>query len=573
MVGQIQKGLRETPKWMLLIIGGIILVSIKRIFTDFDIDCEYAIALSYRMVRGDHMIAQMWEPHQTSAFLNAVFIAIYLQVTGTTTGIALYLNVVGLAVKVGVTYVFYRTFRKFCNQYILFLMCSFFLTVNAKNSILLEFSNMMIYFSVLLLCSLFQHLYRQESQETVFLVLSAVCFCLEVLSYPSVIILFPLLLLFLFRYSVRKARDMLLFSGICVFMGSVFLAYLVMESGWSRFWKCVRFIIMGDNTHSIADYSEKLIIYLGDTIAIAALFALCAILAILAAILVYRGKVKKKHCVTIFFVLMLFWNFAQTLSMVCENDELWRVKLLYAAIYLPILFLAYRLKRYCSKEERTAFQIGMGISIMGCVAVLILTNLTVLNTIPYLILGVMVSMMPIGEYMQRNALKNKSMEIYGILILFIAVVIFRNIFVLRPMGQLRKATIFSIQGVVKNGPMIGLFSDYMGACVENSNLNDWKKYVRKGDRVLIVGIPNVYMIGYLYEDIEISVDSTICTPTYNEKLLSYWEMNPWKEPNVVILDCWFGEPRISADEWIMEWIEMNFDSYADGSYIRVYRRE
>ena len=101
--------------------GGVVLVSIKRIFTDFNIDCEYAIALSYRMVKGDHMIAQMWEPHQTSAFLNAFFIAIYLFLTGTTTGIALYLNAVGLVVKLGVAYLFYRTFRRFCNKNILFL--------------------------------------------------------------------------------------------------------------------------------------------------------------------------------------------------------------------------------------------------------------------------------------------------------------------------------------------------------------------------------------------------------------------------------------------------------------------
>ncbi len=115
--------------------GGVILVCIKRIFTDFDIDCEYAIVLSYRMVRGDKMIAQMWEPHQTSAFLNAAFIKLYIFLTGTVTGVALYLNIMGTFVKVGVTVLFYRTFRKVCDHMILSLMCVFFMAVSAKNSI------------------------------------------------------------------------------------------------------------------------------------------------------------------------------------------------------------------------------------------------------------------------------------------------------------------------------------------------------------------------------------------------------------------------------------------------------
>ena len=109
---------RKPIIWLVCL--GVILVCIKRIFTDFDIDCEYAIALSYRMARGDKMIVQMWEPHQTSAFLNAIFIKIYLFLTGTVTGIALYLNIMGTLAKAGVAIVFYRTFRKICDHKILF---------------------------------------------------------------------------------------------------------------------------------------------------------------------------------------------------------------------------------------------------------------------------------------------------------------------------------------------------------------------------------------------------------------------------------------------------------------------
>ncbi len=555
--------------------GGVILVSIKRVFTDFNVDGEYAIVLSYRMVRGDHMIAQMWEPHQTSAFLNAFFIAIYLWVTGTTTGIALYLNIVGLMVKLGVAYIFYRTFCKFCDRNILFLMTAFFLTVNAKESILLEFSNMMIYFSILLLCALVMHLHSQKAPETIFLVLSAVSFCLEVLSYPSTILLFPLMLVILYHYSGTKGRDVMVFTLICVFIGSVFLAFLIMQTGWSRFWECIRIIIMGDSTHQMGDIAGKLGVYGQDIKDAAVLFVLCAFLSVIIVRLFQRkrGKYAQEHYVRTFFMLLLLGNLMQALFNMNIEELVWKVRVLYSAIYLPISFLAFRLRGYCSREERIAFQTGMGISLAGCAAVLLLTNLSLMTTLAYLIPGVMVSMIPIGEYLRRSLPNTKNTGAYGMLILFVSVFIFQNIYVLRPMSMLPNVKIMSVRGVVKGGPMAGIFSDYMGAYIMNSNLNDWKQYVRKGDRVLIVGVNHLSTIGYLYEDTEISVDSTICTPTYDEKLLTYWEMNPWKEPNVVVLDCWFGEPRVSGDEWIMEWIEEHFDTYEDGRYVRVYRRK
>lgn len=241
------KKLDRVRGWMLLILAGVILVNIKRLFIDFSVDCEYAIAMSYRMARGDYMITQMWEPHQTSAFLNSAFIWLYMLLTGTTTGIALYLNGVGLLAKLGVAFAFCRTLRRDIESRLLFLMCAFFMTVNAKDIIILDFSNMMIYFSILCFCALYVHLRKQGAAETVFLMLAAVCFCLEVLSYPSAIILFPLMLAILNRYSVFRCRDMVLFSGTCIVIGSTFIGFLLIRTGWERFWPCVRNIVTGDS--------------------------------------------------------------------------------------------------------------------------------------------------------------------------------------------------------------------------------------------------------------------------------------------------------------------------------------
>lgn len=91
----------------------------------------------------------------------------------------------------------------------------------------------------------------------------------------------------------------------------------------------------------------------------------------------------------------------------------------------------------------------------------------------------------------------------------------------------------------------------------------------------MVGQSRVSTIGYLYGDTEISAASTISTPTYDESLLDYWEKNPEKYPNVVIVDCWYGSLNVPQDSWIMQWLENDFcpSSYADGQYWRYYRAE
>ena len=60
------------------IIGFTLLGYIKGIFISSDIDESYALAQSYRLATGDKLFLHMWEPHQLSAFLSAIFIKIYL---------------------------------------------------------------------------------------------------------------------------------------------------------------------------------------------------------------------------------------------------------------------------------------------------------------------------------------------------------------------------------------------------------------------------------------------------------------------------------------------------------------
>ena len=53
------QGTKQKKYIFILLLIGVLAVNIKRIFMDFEIDAEYAIAMSYRLATGDKMFLQM----------------------------------------------------------------------------------------------------------------------------------------------------------------------------------------------------------------------------------------------------------------------------------------------------------------------------------------------------------------------------------------------------------------------------------------------------------------------------------------------------------------------------------
>lgn len=131
-------------------------------------------------------------------------------------------------------------------------------------------------------------------------------------------------------------------------------------------------------------------------------------------------------------------------------------------------------------------------------------------------------------------------------------------------------------GILKYGPAMGTISNYMGAYVYNCDYEDWQTYLQDGDRVMIVvdQVMNLGTTQYLFKDVTISHFSIVNPTAYDERLIDYWKMFPEKEPNVIIVDCWYGELMTDPDSYIMKYIENDFGytQVNDGRYIRIYRK-
>lgn len=566
------KSLKEVgtgwQKWLpVLLILGVMLVQIKKIFVDFNVDGEYAIAMSYRLAMGDHLFLQMREPHQTSAFLLAFFIKLWMLATGTTTGIVLYLNTVSVIIKFFVTLFLYRTLKKYSDNKIALFATILFAALEAKSYVLLDFSNMQIYSSVLLFCFLLRHL--QDHEDRKWLCLASISLCLEVLSYPSCLLTGAVSVGILLCMSQHGVKDSLAFSAICCILGTCYILFFVIRLGWEKFCSSLQEILSGDMTHSVG-FLEKFTGYGTEIRDLLILYGGLLLLACLAALLVRlirrkMGKTDTSFCTlwcASFFVLLGCFHFWCVIT--ANNVFEW------VEAYFPAIILGGFLTRLCTVAEKRIYWLGTCLGLSSLFAVLLLTNLTFDTAMAYMLLGVVASFIPIGRGLDIVFRKNAHLP----LCLFCGLVIFRGIYIIFPMSsEIDDRRIFSVRNIVRSGPAVGILSDYMGPYIMNIDMQEWPDHVHQGDRVLIVGRDKVSSLRYLFEDVVISIDSTICTPTYNEKLLYYWEQNPDKFPNVVVVDCWFGHLNVDEDSWIMQWIyeEFGADSYEDGTYQRYYR--
>lgn len=102
---------RKTVVSILIVLS--VIAGATKIFTGFDIDEAYALAIPYRVLQGDRLFADMWEVHQTSFLLPFLFMKLFYLLTGEMTGIVLYMRVVTTLLHLCMSILVYGFVKKF----------------------------------------------------------------------------------------------------------------------------------------------------------------------------------------------------------------------------------------------------------------------------------------------------------------------------------------------------------------------------------------------------------------------------------------------------------------------------
>ncbi len=546
-----------------------ICLSIKYIFIDLGIDAEYQVVMAYRLATGDVMFREMWEAHQTSAFVCAFFIKIFLLLFHTTTGIVLYLQLIGVLIDGAIAVLLYKVVNKYLHSTkVAFGMAWVFYIVSPKDVPIAEFANMQIWFCMLLCIMLFLY---YETKRKRFLMLAALSLCLAVLSYPSCVILLVGVGFLLFRWGEK--RDFFIVIGICIITGLLYIAGILKTVSINELLFCVENMLAIEPTHTVG-IMDKFVAYAKDATKIAVVFLLVYGISYVIAKWICRFKkwdkeIGKLLADALFYMLIL---------VICLYTIIyWQayIRFCYSLSFLAVILVGTHYVKKLSADKFYFYLCGTSISFLNFIATLILTDLEIVSSLPYLLIALTMAFLPIAE-----ACKDiKGKEFVGTLmriavICGVVFLTFRNAYIIRPMNA-HIQTIMEIGGIVKEGPAAGIISEYMGAYMQNESIKEWEQYIEEGSNIYLIG-NSIDTLGYLYANTEIAAPSVMSTPGYNGSISKYWEINADKYPDVVIASCWFGnlDPGLEKNEWIMKWLEEDFrpQYYIDGKYWRYYFR-
>ena len=544
-----------------VLVLGSVLINVKNIFTSCQIDAEYQVTMAYRILRGDKMFSQMWEAHQTSAFFLAFFEWFFLKITGSTTGIMIYSNTVGVLCKIAVACCVYKTLQKFTDKKMAFAALIFLLNTYPKDAVLPDFANLQIWFGLLLMCCL---IWFFETKHQRWLVFGAVCLCLQVLGYPSCALIWILCMALLWMYSRHKMRDMCIFTGVCGIIGISYLIYF-MRGNPRQFLQYLYYIWSGDESHSIgmsaklAFYGQNLVMLASDMKYIM-IVVVCSVLAACICRRIFKNKVwtARKMLDSVFSFFLLFYAIGYLIHLPAEQPT---DKYHFFILYFFVESVAWAGRRYLNASEKRAFTVGQFVGIGGFAATLILSDLEIFSSIPYLIPAISVCMLPLGKLYEENAESGIDLKYSIPVALLCALMMFRNFIYLNGWmvipSNFYEDSIIGVNGMAKYGPLKGIVSIQRTRVADNAYL-EWQEMIRDGDHVLIVTYPSINPTVYLYKDVEICVDSTISTPTYSERLLTYWEENPDKYPNVIAIKGYDGPLEQTGYDVIYNWLEKEF---------------
>lgn len=554
--------------WILLMIASVFL-AIKFIFVDFGIDAAFQISMSYRFIDGDIMFREMWEPYQTSTFLCAFFMMLYMGLFHTTVGIVLFLQFVGVMIDLGIAVLLYKNLRKFsvADRNTAFAMSLVFFLISPKDVAIPEYANMQVWFTLLLGIFLFSYL---NTKKKYLLILAAVSLCMAVLAYPSCLLLYAAVVCILLK-AKDKSRAVIL-TGICVLLGGLYILFLLSQGlSVNEMISNIHYMLGIETSHSMST-ADKILWYLNVSAQMAILFS--AIYALIYGGLSLYGKLNKKDLSRTQNVLLmdsLFFSIMLCIAVYVTVKSEQYTRYAYAIIFVALMLIGFKHRKKLDDKQLQYYGICTVLSCTEFAGTLMLTNLGLIASLPYLLVAAITSFIPISKALSEDTsiawvrrLKT------GVVVASALFLLGRNALVIRPLNG-DVSTVFKVSGIVKSGPAVGLITEYMGAYIQNETIKEWEEYVPDGSNIYVVG-DIVDTLPYLYSDTNISAPSLVPTPGYNDMIAEYWELNPDKYPDMIIVSCWYGSLHISEDSWIMEWIENEYHPsyYIDGKYYRYY---
>lgn len=242
-------------------------------------------------------------------------------------------------------------------------------------------------------------------------------------------------------------------------------------------------------------------------------------------------------------------------------------------IHLLICFLSAALVWRLADDRKKWLLPGILGAAFTILAVIYMSDLVALYAIPHGMVGSVLALLVLAFALESVGKEKSTLWVHILLISFCLVCMFGKGIILRA-GATETNTIIGVRGIIKKGPGAGIITNYMQAYMANTTYEEFTQWIPEGTRCLIVTdlVRTPGTTPYLFGEYEISHFSIVDPTSYDERLMEYWKLYPEKRPDVIIVDCWYGQSKIDPNSWIQNYIdeEFGYSRVEDGKFYRYY---
>ena len=372
----------------------------------------------------------------------------------------------------------------------------------------------------------------------VYLVLSAVLYCVAVLS-SACVILIPIICILLIRlFKGKSIRAVFTFFGTCLLIGALYLGGILIRGGIEHTLFGIKGIVSGDGSHlsgALLSGHSKPISYMLNCLTIGAWLAATLMIAFAVSLLVSR--IRKNKVKNLWMYLWIFESFLITLyGWFIKKSGYESLKLYIPVIIMSVLVHLIQNSKNLDSKKQIAF-FAMLIHFFAFVNVLLISNISIIANLTFLNGAVLWGLVALS--MGKKEDEKKVLNEGLVFVSYFLVIASGTAFTLNggPIGT----TIFNIpeKTQMTSGPAKHVIVSKDVEEMYDRNTEHFLKMVKEGSNVLLVtnyfyntSLSALYMVG----ESGVSHYTVNSTPTYNNTLYEFWAMYPEKRPDVVVIN-------------------------------------
>ncbi len=541
-----------------------VIASVTKIFTGFDIDEAYALAIPYRVLQGDRLFADMWEVHQTSFLLPYLFMKLFYSLTGEMSGVVLYMRVMTTLLHLGMSILVYASVKKFFGikrEYALLLGLAYY-NFLPKWMINMDFSmEQFWFFTLFVICLFCAGIFGEvpRGKRNLWLVVSGLVLALDVLAYPGMVVLYPVtVFLLLFKRKKGKWADVLSLTAGCFVAAVLFFVCIFRYMSPGELLEAVPKVFM-DGSHQY-DFATKLGLYASQWLEVlvqAAILLVPTLVFVLVFAFIYKRFLWEEKWGGLSPGLLFCVSFEVLVSGLITFAGLFvtwgpfRLQVRYI-IQFVMAFCLWK-SIYCHKKngridrdvsgegktetvtgdsnrEGTAVLWLLLLSLAAFVGILLASNVGPVSSSSYLVIGNLAFAALILRGVEEKGRGMKVLAYAGAVLFMLSLIMCKGYYMRNT--EYVPGDISEPLSKIQEGPMAGIYVPQKDFARYTGDYETIQSHTEDKDQVLFMGTEGLCN---LYAHGKIVIPTTISTPAFNEQWVEYFTLYPDKQPTVIFL--------------------------------------